>query len=212
MDKLALVDHPIHPYLQNRWSPRAFSPRPIAEEDLFSLFEAARWSPSGGNLQPWAYVITMQGSAVHRQFVGLLSGNNQRWAKDAPLLVLTAALRERAAGQANPWAVYDLGQSVAQLTFQATALGLAARQMGGFDKDCAREVFGVPPDYDPVTAIAIGYPGDPDDLPEDLRARESSPRTRKALETFLFANHWDEPLKPGDGASEGGAPVDSARQ
>lgn len=192
MEKLADTQYAIHPLLQARWSPRAFAPTPIAEQDFFSLFEAARWSPSGGNLQPWAFVTAVQGSEAYQKLVGVLVGNNQLWAKNAPLLVLSMAQRERSEGKPNPSAVYDLGQAVAHLTFQAESLGISVHQMGGFDKNLARDVFGVPAEYELVTAIAIGYAGDLDTLSEDLRTRELAPRTRKPLKSFVFANNWGE--------------------
>lgn len=193
MQKISVSSHPIHQLLRSRWSPRSFSPQLIEEEKVLSLFEAARWAPSGGNLQPWAFVLTTLGTEPHRRFVEILSGNNQRWAKNAPLLVLSLALRERKDGAPNPWALYDLGQAVANLTVQATHLCLSVRQMGGFDKARARELFEVPGDYDPVTAIAIGYQGRPDDLPEDLREREKTERTRIPLSEFVFVNNMREP-------------------
>ena len=195
MEKLAPTNHPIHALLQARWSPRAYSNRPIAQEDILSIFEAARWSPSGNNLQPWAFIVAMQGTEGHQKFVEILAGFNQRWAKDAPMLVLAVAQRERAEGKPNAWAAYDLGQSVAHLTIQAAALGLFVHQMGGFDKDRSRQEFDIPQDYEPMTAIAIGYAGSPDELPEDLRERELAPRTRKSLETFVFSNHWNQPIE-----------------
>lgn len=192
MEKLADTQYTIHPFLQSRWSPRAFAPNPIAEQDFFSLFEAARWSPSGGNLQPWAFVTAVQGTQAHQKLVDILMGYNQLWAKNAPLLVLSMTQRERSDGKPNPSAVYDLGQAVAHLTFQAEALGISVHQMGGFDKNLARDVFGIPAEYELVTAIAIGYGGDPDTLPEDLRTRELAPRTRKPLKSFVFNNFWGQ--------------------
>ncbi len=194
MEKLADTQYTIHPFLRARWSPRSFSPKPIAEKDFFSLFEAARWSPSGNNLQPWAFITAVQGTDTHQKLVDVLMGFNQYWAKNAPLLVLSMAQRERSEGKPNPSALYDLGQSVAHLTFQAESLGISVHQMGGFDKNQAREVFGVPAEYELVTAIAIGYAGDPDTLPEDLRTRELAPRTRKPLKSFVFANYWGEEI------------------
>lgn len=194
MEKLASNQFPIHSLLRSRWSPRSFASQPIEEEKVLSLFEAARWTPSGGNLQPWAFVIAKAGTEAHQRFVKILTGNNQRWAKNAPLLVLSLALRERKEGVPNPWALYDLGQAVANLTLQATHLDLSVHQMGGFDKSQARELFGVPADYDPITAIAIGYQGTLEDLPDDLRDRETSARTRIPISEFVFLNNMHEPV------------------
>ncbi|HVO42148.1 MAG TPA: nitroreductase family protein [Aggregatilineales bacterium] len=195
MEKPAVNDHPIHDLLKNRWSPRSFSDRPVATEDLLSLFEAARWSPSGGNAQPWAFIVVTQADPeAHRNFVEILTGRNPLWAKDAPVLVLSIAKREYQPGTANPYAYYDLGQAVAHLTMQASTLGLSVHQMGGVDKLKARALFDIPEGYDPVTAIAIGYQGDLSALPEGLRERELEARTRKPLTDFVFGQRWNEPL------------------
>ena len=57
MRKTADTDHPIQPLLAERWSPYAFADRDVADGDLRSLFEAARWAPSSYNEQPWSYVV-----------------------------------------------------------------------------------------------------------------------------------------------------------
>jgi nitroreductase len=196
MKKPAANQYPIHELLKSRWSPRSFSSRPIEPEKMFSLFEAARWSPSGGNLQPWVFIAVSQDDAEnHRRFVAILNGRNAQWAKSAPLLVLAVAQRDRQEGRPNDWAMYDLGQAVSNLTFQASALNLYLRQMGGFDREQARDVFEIPVGFDPVTAIAIGYLGELDDLPEDLRARELEGRSRKPLADFVFDGRWNEPIQ-----------------
>lgn len=196
MNKPAVTHYPIHDLLRNRWSPRAFTSRSVDTDQLLSLFEAARWSPSGGNLQPWAFIVATQANPEsYGKLLSTLSERNQVWAKQAPVLVLTVVQRERAAGQPNPWAVYDLGQAVAHLTVQASALGLAVRQMGGFNLQQAARQFALPAGYEPVTVIAIGYSGDPATLPTSLREREFEERSRKPLSEFVFEGAWQEPLK-----------------
>ena len=196
MEKPAINQYPIHELLRNRWSPRAFSSRPVEIEGLLSLFEAARWSPSSSNMQPWAFIVTTQADGErHQAFVDLLTGRNAEWAGRAPVLVLAVVKREREPGKANYWALYDLGQAVGHLTVQATAQGLSMRQMGGFDREKARVVFDVPEGYDPVTAIAVGYRGEADELPEDLRAGELGIRSRKSLDEIVFGRRWNEPVR-----------------
>lgn len=196
MHKPAQTNYPIVDLLKNRWSPRAFSKRPVETETLLSLFEAARWSPSSSNTQPWFFiVVSPQSPDRFAKLLGTLGERNQQWAKDAPVLVLTIALRDRAPGKPNLWAGYDLGQSVAHLSIQASALGLSVHQMGGFDRLKAAEAFELPDGYEPMTVIAIGYAGDPAALPEDLRESEVAPRTRKPLSEFVFDGGWEEPLQ-----------------
>jgi nitroreductase len=197
MDNLADTQYAIHDLLKARWSPRAFSARPVEEDKLAALFEAARWAPSGGNSQPWAFVVVTQGeSEAHRRLLGALTGRNPAWAGNVPVLVLAAARVYPESERRNRYAYYDTGQAVAHLTFQAHALGLYVHQMGGFDTNAACAAVGLPDEYVPMTVTAIGYLGSADDLPEDLRAREVAPRTRKPLAEFVFRGRWDHPFVP----------------
>lgn len=91
----------------------------------------------------------------------------------------------------NRHALHDVGLAVANLTVQATALDLYVHQMGGVRRDKARELFDIPEDHEPVTALAVGYlAADAETLPDDLRQRELAPRPRKPLEAFVFAGRW----------------------
>lgn len=195
MQKLAEANYAIHDLLKARWSPRAFSTQPVETEKLLSLLEAARWSPSGANEQPWTFIVATQAdTTTHQKFVDILMGRNAMWAKNAPVLILSVAKLNRQSGAANRHAYYDVGQAVAHLTVQASALGLYVHQMGGFDAEKARQRFEIPEGYDPVTAIAIGYQGNPDDLPEELRGLELGGRSRKSFAEFVFDGHWNQPL------------------
>ena len=196
MNKSAQTQYPILDFLKNRWSPRAFAARPVELHKLLSLFEAARWSPSGGNQQPWSFIVTNQTEREpFEKLLGTLNERNQDWAKHAPVLVLSVVQRERAVGQPNPWATYDVGQAVAHLSVQATALGLVVHQMAGFDRQKAAELFALPEGYDALTVFAIGYEGDPATLPAGLRERELEQRSRKPLNEFVFDGAWQAPLQ-----------------
>lgn len=182
-DRPAPVDHTVHDLVRDRWSPRAFADRPVSEEDLNSVLEAARWTPSCYNEQPWLFfVATRDEKQAYQDLLDCLVPFNQTWAATAPVLIVAAARTKFAMnGKDNAYALYDLGAAAAQLTLQATALGLATHTMGGFDADTAREKLSLPDDVVAVSAIALGYPGSPDRLPEDLREGESAPRSRKPL-------------------------------
>jgi len=195
MDKSAQTNYPIHDILKKRWSPRAFSAQPVARETLLSLFEAARWAPSAMNLQPWSFVLTSKDEpqAYERLFASL-GERNQVWAQSAPVLALAVARREREPGKPNNSALYDTGQAVAHLSAQAGALDLYVHQMGGFDKDKARLACGLPEGFEPVVVLAIGYLGDPDGLPDDVRERELGPRARKPLSEVVFDGAWQVAL------------------
>jgi nitroreductase len=195
MEKLAVTQHPVHELIRRRWSPRAFADKPVELTLLHSLLEAARWAPSSNNEQPWSYIIaTRDNPAEYERMMACLREGNQGWAKNAPVLMLSVArMTFERNGQPNRVALYDLGAAAAYLTFEATARGLTVHQMAGILPEKARELYSVPGAHEVVTGIAIGYPGDPETLPEDLQKKELSPRSRKLLAAFVFSGKWGEP-------------------
>jgi len=192
MQKPAVTDAPVHELIKNRWSPRAFAEKPVERPVLRSLFEAARWAPSSNNEQPWAYLVATKDDAENfAKMLGVLVEFNANWAKDAPVLALSVAhLKTNRDGKPNRVAVHDVGSATAQLTFEANTRGLLVHQMAGFDAEKARQTFAIPPDWEPVAAMAIGYPGNPESLPDKLRERELAPRTRKPVSEFVMTGSW----------------------
>jgi nitroreductase len=192
MHKPAATDVALHELIRNRWSPRAFAERPVPPEVLRSLFEAARWAPSSNNEQPWAYLVATKDDVENfAKMLGVLVEFNANWAKHAPVLALSVAhLKTQREGKPNRVALHDVGSATAQLTFEANTRGLQVHQMAGFDAEKARQTFAIPADWEPVAAMAIGYPGNAHTLSEKLRERELAPRTRKALAEFVMTGGW----------------------
>jgi len=192
-----VTKYEIHPLLGRRWSPRAFDRRPVDREDLAAMLEAARWTPSSMNEQPWRFIVATQDEPeAFERMAGVLVDANRVWAERAPVLVLTVAKTAfDRNGRPNAWAWHDTGAALAYLTVEATARGLFVHPMGGFSADAAREAFGIPEGYEPVAAAAIGYPGDPDSLPEPYDRRERAPRERIPLEEIAFGARWGEPAR-----------------
>lgn len=196
MQKPATTDHPVHDLIRERWSPRAFSATPVPPDILRSLFEAARWAPSSNNEQPWAFIVaTQEDPESHSKMLSTLVQSNQAWAKPAPVLAIAVSkLTFARNGKPNRNAFYDTGAAVAYLTTEATARGLFVHQMAGFDSQKATELFSIPSGWEPIAAFVIGYPGDPDSLPDDpLRERELAPRSRKPLSEFVMSGRWGQP-------------------
>ena len=195
MEKLAETQVPIHEVIGKRWSPRAFAPRSVEPEKLVSVFEAARWASSASNEQPWAFVLAASDDPKNYEaMLGVLVDFNRGWANQAPALILTLAHTQfEKDGRPNRHAFYDLGQAAANLSLQATALGLVTHPMAGFDAEAARQRFAVPAGWEPVSVIALGYPGDPDSLNETLRQRELAQRKRKPLPSLVFSGTWGNP-------------------
>lgn len=186
---------PIHELLARRWSPRAFDDRSVDIDLLRMLFEAARWAPSSNNEQPWRFIVaTKDREADWARLFDCLMEGNRRWAFRAPVLVLSiASMQFQYNGRANRHAFHDTGLATQNLVLQAAVHGLMARQMAGFDLEKTRVDLKIPPGYEPVAMIAIGYPGDPDALPEQLRERELQPRSRRPIEEWTFSGRWGIP-------------------
>ena len=192
MEKPAQTQYPIEEILRRRWSPRAFSDRMVEREKLLSLFEAARWAASCFNEQPWSFIVaTKQDPEEYAQLLSCLVELNQQWAQHAPVLMISVArLNFAKNGKPNRYAFHDVGLAVENLTVQATALGLFVHQMAGFSPERVRELYEVPPEFDPVAAIAIGYPGEPGVLDESFREKELAPRQRNPIDSFVFQRAW----------------------
>jgi nitroreductase len=184
----------IHPLLRERWSPRAFSARSLDLDQIKALLEAARWSPSASNEQPWRFIVARKEDRdAFESIVSVLVEGNQVWAKHAPMLLLAVTKIAFGDGQSvNRHAAHDTGLALGNLVVQASALGLYVHMMAGFSPEKARDVFRIPAEYDPFTAAAVGYLGDPASLPDRLRTRELAPRTRKPLEEIVFGSAWGE--------------------
>jgi nitroreductase len=192
LKKTATTSAPIHSLIGERWSPRAFADRPVEQEKLRSLFEAARWAASSYNGQPWYFIVaTKNDPENYKRVLDCFVEFNQGWAKNAPVLAVSVAkLKFEHNGEPNRHAFHDVGQAAATLAIQAEALGLAVHQMAGILPDKAREIFAIPEGYEAVAGIAIGYPGEAHTLPDQLKERELAPRERKALDSFVFTAKW----------------------
>jgi nitroreductase len=192
--KHASTDHDILDLIRQRWSPRAYSPKPVPHAELVRLFEAARWAPSSFNEQPWRFLVIRQEQhpAQWTAVVSTLTPRNQAWAAMAPILVLLA-VREtfEKDGSLNPYAWYDAGQAMGILSLQATAQDILIRQMEGFDRDRARVALAIPVEFSPVVLMAMGYAGDPGTLVIDPhRNSEIQPRRRRRVSEFVFEKQW----------------------
>jgi nitroreductase len=183
-------DHPVDHLFLDRWSPRAFDGSGMPEEDLLSLFEAARWAPSAFNSQPWRFLYARRGDENWERFLGLLIPWNQRWAHSASALVYILSDSLPFTDKAGEPAVshthsFDAGAAWACFALQASLTGYLAHGMSGVDFERARAELGVPERYRIEAAAVVGRIGDPATLPDKLRVREG-PSGRKAVSEFAF--------------------------
>lgn len=194
MQKPAITQQAIHDLLANRWSGRAYdAAQSVSKEQVVSLLEAARWAPSCFGDQPWRYVVCNKADNIQAwqaAFDCLVPGN-QSWAVDAPVLLLICADTLFSHNdKPNKWAAYDTGAATENLCLQATALGLMAHQMGGFDADKARTTFNVPERYQILAMVTVGYQAAVESLSGEVKERELAARSRKPLEELFFYGVW----------------------
>lgn len=198
MEKLATTRVEINELLARRWSRRSYDPdKEVTEEQIISLCEAARWAPSCFGDQPWKFIIwnKYKDEKNWSRAFNCLGEWNQNWVKNAPVLI--AAIADTVFnknGKENRWGRYDTGAASENLCLQAVDLGLAAHQMGGFDKDKLIDEFNVPDRYIPMAMIAVGYPADPEILEGEYFEAEYNKRERNPLGKNFFSGDWGEPI------------------
>jgi nitroreductase len=186
------------PVIHHRWSPRSFADRDVSPAELKKVFEAARWTASSYNEQPWRFLVGTRNSPTYKKILSSLIEFNQAWAGHAPVLILGVARTTFSHNNSpNRVALYDLGAASSYLTLQAAELGLVTHQMAGFDPEAARTALGIPVDYVVGAVIALGYQGEPAALPEGpMLAQETAPRERKPLSDIVLSA-WGEAAKLG---------------
>jgi nitroreductase len=171
--------YPIESLILERWSPRALSGEPLTDKELFTLFEAARWAPSSFNGQPWHFIYAKRDTKAWPILFNFLVDFNQRWTKNAAvLLVIISRNNFDYNNKPERTHSFDVGAAWQNLALQASAMGLIAHGMEGFDYTKARQELSIPDEYTVEAMVAIGRPGNKEDLPEELQKREE-PSDRK---------------------------------
>jgi nitroreductase len=193
MKKPIISKYKINSMATYRWSPRALSERPIENEKIRRMLEAARWSPSAFNEQPWRFIVGIKGTETHEKLLETLVEWNRKWAGKAPLLMINIAKKTFTHNKKNNVTCkYDLGQAVTQMCLEGMNQGIYSHQMSGFSQEKAIKLFQIPDDFEPVSATAFGYYGDPNLLPEDMYKSEIAKRSRKAIDEIIFTDNFGE--------------------
>jgi len=169
----------------NRWSPRAMSGEEISETELMTLFEAARWSPSSFNEQPWKFLYAKRDTKNWDVFFNLLTDGNKLWCKDAAVLIMVVGKKNFAYNNnPNKTFHFDSGAAWENLALQANIMHLVSHGMVGFDFEKAKKELDVSDDYQVLAMIAIGKPGKKENLPPQLQKVEF-PNDRKKVSEFV---------------------------
>ena len=184
------TQYPIQEIFTSRWSARAFSPEPISDTELMSLFEAARWAQNSYNNQPWRFIYARNGSSHWQKFLDLLAPGNKEWAQHARVLVLVISKKTfDYNGTPSKTHTFDTGAACQNMALQGASMDIVCHGMEGFDYDRARMAFKIPEEYQIEAMFAIGKIGKKDDLSEKLRTRETPP-DRKPIKEFVFENDF----------------------
>lgn len=189
------TDYPIAPLFLERWSPRSFTAETIPDDVLMTLFEAARWTPSAYNYQPWRFIYAKREHSQWDVFIDLLSDVNRIWAREASALIYvlsdSVVTRPGHETKASYTHIFDAGAAWANLSVQATLLGWHTHCMQGFDAARASVDLRIPNNFRVNAAVAIGKRGPPENLTEVLRAREH-PSDRRPISETVFAGRYPE--------------------
>lgn len=177
-------DYPVAPIFVNRWSSRSFDGRPVADETLYTVLEAARWAPSSSNRQPWRFIIART-EEEHELFRRFIMPGNRLWTDKAPVLILVASDTLRDNGDFNGAHAFDAGAAWGTLALQAHLLGLSTRAAGGFDRAKAREVLDIPAEVELHAVVALGYRGALGNLHEQFHDREKPTARRSLADSIL---------------------------
>jgi nitroreductase len=182
-------DHEIDPLFVARHSPRAFTGEAVPQGELMRMIEAARWSPSAYNSQPWRFLYALRDDAHWQTFFDLLVPGNQRWVADTgAILFLVSNARMRVGDELKPSYSHSFDTGTASLAFQlqANRQGWHAHGMTGFDHARAPEVLRLPEHHRVEAAFAVGRRKDPADLTEEQRPKEA-PNGRRPITDFTHA-------------------------
>lgn len=180
----------INRLIRERRSIRAFADKSISDDVMLRLLEAARWAPSSMNDQPWRFIVAFRNSPEFDTMLETLNESNRIWASNGAAMIFVITSKEHSNGMPNKYAWHDVGLAIGNLSLQAMEEGIYLHQMGGFNTALALEKFKVPENFDAVSMIVLGYPGDPNQLPERLKEREFKIRERRPLSSLVFSGEF----------------------
>tara|TARA_B100001750_G_C15469914_1_gene579203 strand:+ start:122 stop:730 length:609 start_codon:yes stop_codon:yes gene_type:complete len=188
------IDFQIHDLLASRWSPRSFDANKLLNIAIFwQLIEAARWAPSASNEQPWRFIAGINFNKSHGMILSTLTPGNQEWAKHAPLLLIAVAKLQKN-DTPNKHAFHDVGAALQNLNLEATTIGMHAHLMAGFSPEQVRRIFHVPNEFEPITAVAVGYYDHSRPVTDKFKTRDQEKRVRIKGNELVFSEKWDSPI------------------
>jgi YbgC/YbaW family acyl-CoA thioester hydrolase len=178
-----------------RKSTRAFSDRAVEPAKIERMLEAARWSPSSANKQPWRFVVVEREDPSRPALEEALDPGNG-WARKAPVLIVSGGRKGLGGGvESREYHLHDAGLALMSLLYRGTDQGLLVHPMAGWREAPLRTALSLPDDFVPIAVTAVGYPGRPADLDEATRKKDERPRVRKEPGEIAFRGRWGEPFR-----------------
>ena len=144
--------------IKNRYSVRKFKDKPVEQEKLDIILEAARLAPSSCNTQPWKFVV-IRDEEKRKQLTEACKG--KQWVADAPVTIAICANNTDYVMTCGQLA-YTIDASLAgeHICLQASELGLGTCWIGAFFHDKMAKIINLPDDYKIVGLLPLGYPDD----------------------------------------------------
>ncbi len=163
--------------IRQRYSVRAYEDRPVEQEKLDAVLEAARLAPSGSNRQPWKFVVVREAATRVKLATAC---NGQKFVAQAPVVIAAVGTApERTMSCQVPGDPVDVAIAIDHMTLTATDLGLGTCWIGAFDQDAVRDLLGIPATAKVIQVLALGYPAD---SPRD--------KSRKPLDEVVCWERW----------------------
>ena len=177
--------------IEQRRAYRGIIAKAIDREVQDRIMTAATYAPSCSNKQPWRFIVVTSQEARNKVQEGLLGGNY--WAKNAPMFVLAVTKPDLDCNlkEGREYALFDLGQAVMSLQYQAVYEGLIAHPMAGFKPSVIKEQFNIPDEFVLITVIAIAHPGDDENLSDKHKESEHSTRSRMPQAQVIARDEWN---------------------
>jgi nitroreductase len=162
--------------IRSRYSCRAYHEKPIEQEKLDSIFEAARLAPSAMNTQDWRFVAVTDKQT--RRLVADTTNRPEVFQK-ASAIIAACSNSDHVMRCGQPIGPIDVAIALEHIALQATELGLATCWIGSFDADKVRTILNIPADVEIIELMAIGYPADSKKEPK-----------REPIEKILCYEKW----------------------
>ena len=164
--------------IRNRYSCRNYQDKPLEQEKLRTILEAARQAPSAKNLQDWRFVVVTDPLTKKKLAA---AANSQTFLENASVIVVACTVSDHVMRCGQAIGPIDVAIALEHMCLQATELGLATCWIGSFYPDKVKPIVGIPADVTIIELLAIGYPAD---TPKEHR-REATDRV-VSFETWQF--------------------------